>query len=252
MDAGICRLRRDGDRRAARSDLGALVDLHHLLIERGFRRSCLDDPTIVQEERDEKPADTGAAIRSAPAQHAVRFRRASGISPSDRRTALTRLTRLLLEAAGVATRSVTMTSADLLPAAVLEAQGGGLCSAVHPGPGSEQSREPTTAVRARRHRTAPRFQRRRGDRRRPRPLRQRDGGAAGFERLVAWLCAGEVAPCCASTPPGSPATAATGITCWNCDLVEARVIDLDGVYDPCRPNDRPEHQRSGSTSRVAA
>ncbi len=23
-----------------------------------------------------------------------------------------------------------------------------------------------------------------------------------------------------------------------CGLVEARVIDLDGVYDPCRPNDR--------------
>lgn len=82
----------------------ALVDLHQLLIERGFRRSCLDEPTIVQEERDEKPVDTGAAICSAaPAQHAVRFREASGISPSDRRTALTRLTRLLLEATGVAT-----------------------------------------------------------------------------------------------------------------------------------------------------
>src|SRR3954467_9405300 len=38
----------------------------------------------------------------------------------------------------------------------------------------------------------------------------------GFERLVAWLCAGEVGPCCASTPPGSPATAATGITCSSC------------------------------------
>src|SRR6476620_10505080 len=35
----------------------------------------------------------------------------------------------------------------------------------------------------------------------------------GFERLVAWPCGGVVAPCCASTPPGSPATAATGITC---------------------------------------
>ena len=23
-----------------------------------------------------------------------------------------------------------------------------------------------------------------------------------------------------------------------CGLVEARVIDMDGVYDPCRPNDR--------------
>lgn len=23
-----------------------------------------------------------------------------------------------------------------------------------------------------------------------------------------------------------------------CGLVDARVIDLDGIYDPCRPNDR--------------
>ena len=37
----------------------------------------------------------------------------------------------------------------------------------------------------------------------------------GFERLVAWLCGGVVAPCCASTPPGSPATGATGTTCWS-------------------------------------
>lgn len=33
----------------------------------------------------------------------------------------------------------------------------------------------------------------------------------GFERLVAWLCAGEVGAVCASTPPGSPATAEPGI-----------------------------------------
>jgi hypothetical protein len=36
----------------------------------------------------------------------------------------------------------------------------------------------------------------------------------GFERLVAWLCVrARSGPCCASMPPGSPATAATGITC---------------------------------------
>jgi len=34
----------------------------------------------------------------------------------------------------------------------------------------------------------------------------------GFEKLVAWLCAGEVAPFSASTPRGSPGTAAIGIT----------------------------------------
>jgi hypothetical protein len=32
---------------APRVALSALVDLHHLLIERGFRRSSRDDPTIV-------------------------------------------------------------------------------------------------------------------------------------------------------------------------------------------------------------
>ena len=38
----------------------------------------------------------------------------------------------------------------------------------------------------------------------------------GFDRLVAWLCAGEVGPSCASTPLDSPATGAIGIICWNC------------------------------------
>jgi hypothetical protein len=65
-----------------RVSASALVDLHQLLIERGFRRSCLDEPTIVQEKRDEKPVDTGAAICSAaPAQHAVRFQKASWDQP---------------------------------------------------------------------------------------------------------------------------------------------------------------------------
>ena len=60
---------------APRVAVAALDELHHLLIERGFRRSSRDDPTIVQEEQDEKPADTGAAIRGpAPAQHVARFR----------------------------------------------------------------------------------------------------------------------------------------------------------------------------------
>jgi Raffinose synthase or seed imbibition protein Sip1 len=88
---------------APRVAVSGLVELHHLLIERGFRRSCLDDPTIVQEERDEKPADTGTTTRGpAPTQHAVRFRKALGMSSSERSTALARLASLLLDAAGVA------------------------------------------------------------------------------------------------------------------------------------------------------
>jgi DNA invertase Pin-like site-specific DNA recombinase len=71
----------------------------------------------------------------------------------------------------------------------------------------------------------------------------------GFERLVAWLCAGEVgAVLCFD---------ASRLACngrdWHhllelCGLVEARVIDMDGVYDPCRPNDRLLLGMKGSIS----
>ena len=37
-----------------------------------------------------------------------------------------------------------------------------------------------------------------------------------------------------------------------CGLVEARVIDLDGVYDPCRPNDRLLLGHEGQHQRVRA
>lgn len=61
----------------------------------------------------------------------------------------------------------------------------------------------------------------------------------GFERLVAWLCAGTVgAVLCFDA-----SRLARNGRDWHhlldlCGLVDARVIDLDGVYDPCRPNDR--------------
>jgi hypothetical protein len=61
---------------APRVAVSALVELG------GFRRSSRDDPTIVQGEQDEKPADTDAATRSlAPAQHSVRLRKAAGDEP---------------------------------------------------------------------------------------------------------------------------------------------------------------------------
>src|SRR5215211_7472516 len=71
----------------------------------------------------------------------------------------------------------------------------------------------------------------------------------GFERLVAWLCAGEVgAVLCFD----ASRLARSGRD-WHhllelCRLVEARVIDLDGVYDPCRPNDRLLLGMKGSIS----
>jgi DNA invertase Pin-like site-specific DNA recombinase len=71
----------------------------------------------------------------------------------------------------------------------------------------------------------------------------------GFERLLAWLCAGEVgAVLCLDA-----SRLARNGRDWHhllelCGLVEARVIDLDGVYDPCRPNDRLLLGMKGSIS----
>jgi DNA invertase Pin-like site-specific DNA recombinase len=71
----------------------------------------------------------------------------------------------------------------------------------------------------------------------------------GFERLVAWLCAGEVgAVLCLDA-----SRLARNGRDWHhllelCGLVEARVIDHDGVYDPCRPNDRLLLGMKGSIS----
>lgn len=71
----------------------------------------------------------------------------------------------------------------------------------------------------------------------------------GFNRLVAWLCAGEVgAVLCFDA-----SRLARNGRDWHhllelCGLVEARVIDLDGVYDPCHPNDRLLLGMKGSIS----
>src|SRR6478609_4877115 len=71
----------------------------------------------------------------------------------------------------------------------------------------------------------------------------------GFDRLVAWLCAGVVgAVLCFDA-----SRLARNVRDWHhllelCGLVDARVIDLDGVYDPCRPNDRLLLGMKGSIS----
>src|SRR4029079_1463553 len=71
----------------------------------------------------------------------------------------------------------------------------------------------------------------------------------GFERLVAWLCAGEVgAVLCLDA-----SRLARNGRDWHhlldlCGWVGARVIALDGVYDPCRPNDRLLLGMKGSIS----
>src|SRR5437588_12942707 len=71
----------------------------------------------------------------------------------------------------------------------------------------------------------------------------------GFDRLVAAVCAGQVgAVLCFDA-----SRLARNGRDWHhllelCGLVEARVIDLDGVYDPCRPNDRLLLGMKGSIS----
>ena len=71
----------------------------------------------------------------------------------------------------------------------------------------------------------------------------------GFERLVAGLCSGTVgAVFCLEA-----SRLARNGRDWHhvlelCGLVEARVIDPDGIYDPCRPNDRLLLGMKGSIS----
>jgi DNA invertase Pin-like site-specific DNA recombinase len=71
----------------------------------------------------------------------------------------------------------------------------------------------------------------------------------GFEKLVAGLCTGEVgAVLCFDA-----SRLARNGRDWHhllelCGLVDARVIDLDGVYNPCRPNDRLLLGMKGSIS----
>jgi DNA invertase Pin-like site-specific DNA recombinase len=71
----------------------------------------------------------------------------------------------------------------------------------------------------------------------------------GFEKLVAGLCAGEVgAVLCFDA-----SRLARNGRDWHhllelCGLVDARVIDPDGVYNPCRPNDRLLLGMKGSIS----
>ena len=71
----------------------------------------------------------------------------------------------------------------------------------------------------------------------------------GFDRLVAWLCAGKVgAVLCLEA-----SRLARNGRDWHhllelCGRLEARVIDHDGVYNPCEPNDRLLLGMKGSIS----
>jgi DNA invertase Pin-like site-specific DNA recombinase len=61
----------------------------------------------------------------------------------------------------------------------------------------------------------------------------------GFERLVASVCAGDIgAVLCFDASRLSRNGRDWHHLLELCGLVQARVIDIEGVYDPCRPNDR--------------
>src|SRR3954466_2958340 len=71
----------------------------------------------------------------------------------------------------------------------------------------------------------------------------------GFERLVAWLCAGEVgAVLCFDASRIVRNGRHAGPPLGRGGLGEARVSDMSGVYDPCRPNDRLLLGMKGSIS----
>ena len=142
-----------------------------------------------------------------------------------------------------------MTSADLLPAEVLRRK------AVVYVRQSTQAQVQTNLESQRRQYELVEVARRRGFREVEvidDDLGRSAGGMVrrpGFERLVAALCAGEIgAVLCFDA-----SRLARNGRDWHhllelCGLVEARVIDLDGVYDPCRPNDRLLLGMKGSIS----
>ena len=71
----------------------------------------------------------------------------------------------------------------------------------------------------------------------------------GFERLVASVCGGDVgAVLCFDASRLSRNGRDWHHLLELCGLVQARVIDTDGVYDPCRPNDRLLLGMKGSIS----
>src|SRR3954453_6746034 len=144
---------------------------------------------------------------------------------------------------------VTMASADLLPAAVLRRK------AVVYIRQSTQAQVQTNLVSRRRQYELVDVARQRGFRDIEvidEDLGRSASGTAvrpGFERLVAWLCAGEVgAVLCFDASRLARHGRGWPHLLELCGLVEARVIDLDGVYDPCRPNDRLMLGMKGSIS----
>src|SRR5437762_4800386 len=141
---------------------------------------------------------------------------------------------------------MTMTSADLLPATVLKRK------AVVYVRQSTQAQVQSNLESQRRQYELVDEARRRGFRDVEvidDDLGRSASGAVARPGFESWLCAGQVgAVLCFDA-----SRLARNGRDWHhllelCGLVEARVIDLDGVYDPCRPNDRLLLGMKGSIS----
>ena len=88
---------------APRVTVSALLELHHLLIERGFRQSSRDHHIDVQGENMRKqPAPVQSSTVPRQLSMTLDSVRLRGMSPSERSTVLVRMASLLLEAAGIA------------------------------------------------------------------------------------------------------------------------------------------------------
>ena len=231
-----------------RVDLAALVELQRLLID-ADPHSSRSDAAIVREEAMKNlklPAPVAGPADEACCSTPDGL---EGLGSLERDKVVLALAQILMQAAGLASRSLTMTSADLLPATVLKRK------AVVYVRQSTQSQVMTNLESQRRQYDLVEVARQRGfvdveviddD-----LGRSASGTVArpGFDRLVAWLCAGKVgAVLCFDA-----SRLARNGRDWHhllelCGLVEARVIDLDGVYNPCRPNDRLLLGMKGSIS----
>jgi hypothetical protein len=104
LDAAACSCMELGDPRVT---IAALCSLHQLLVDRRLRGNSPDDSTIVREKRNGQAANrrsSRSAVDTAPDEHDVRHRRASGDergATHQRTNAIRNLATLLMQAAGI-------------------------------------------------------------------------------------------------------------------------------------------------------
>ena len=224
-----------------RVSLAALADLHDLLVALGFRQPSSGDGTVIEEKQDEAVADNAEADERAPSdEHAARYTEAPGSESGGMRRSSEHWPDCFWKPPRTRRRGrVTMRASEPLPRSVLTRKAVVYVRQSTP----TQVRDNLESQRRQYHLV---------DVARQHGFAQVDvidddlglsaGGMVarpGFERLVSWLCAGEVgAVLCFEA-----SRVARNGRDWHhllelCGLVEARVIDHDGIYDPRHPNDR--------------